>query len=362
MSEATEEPFAPIEGAKEPLWKRLLPIIFSLLLVVFIFGWVLPQFIDYDAVFRAIGEISVGEWLILLMVAAIRVVPEGWVYQASLPGLTWKQGASQFVVTQAINNVPPGGLDLIARFQMARSWGRSASAATTATIGSWFFVSFPKLLLPVIALLLLAMRRIQDDGIDFLAVIGLLAVGVLTLLVVLMMRSERFALWLGRTLGRLANFTVGLFRKKLSLDFEEQALEFRDETLGLVRKQWKQGFSAGIAAQIALFLVLLLSVYFVGLDNVDWVVVFAVFAVVAIVSTIPILNAPGIAEAVYIAILSTAVGEGSSDEVAAAVFVFRLLTWLLPIPIGGIVFSRWRTWARENSVGNATSSIDQAPG
>ena len=357
--EGTEEPFAPVEGAKEPLWKRLLPILFSLLLVVFIFGWVLPQFIDYDAVFRAIGEISATEWLILLAVAAIRIIPEGWVYQVSLPGLTWKQGASQFVVTQAINNVPPGGLDLIARFQMARSWGKSASAATTATIGSWFFVSFPKLLLPVIALILLDLGRIQDDGIDALAIIGLLAVVVLTVLVVFMMRSERFARWLGRTLGRFANFTAGLFRKELSLDFEAMALEFRDETLKLVRKQWKKGMSAGLAAQLALFFVLLLSVYFVGLSDVDWVVIFAAFAVVAVAGTIPLINAPGVSEAVYIGILTIAVGGGRPDQVAAAVFVFRLLTWLLPIPIGGIVFSRWRTWARKNPDG-LSESLDPA--
>ncbi len=31
---------------KGPLWKRLLPVVLGLVLVVVLFGWVLPQFID----------------------------------------------------------------------------------------------------------------------------------------------------------------------------------------------------------------------------------------------------------------------------------------------------------------------------
>jgi uncharacterized membrane protein YbhN (UPF0104 family) len=41
-------------------------------------------------------------------------------------------------------------------------------------------------------------------------------------------------------------------------------------------------------------------------------------------------------------VLSVAVGGGQADEVAAAVFVFRILTWIMPIPLGGLAYSRWR--------------------
>jgi uncharacterized membrane protein YbhN (UPF0104 family) len=116
----------------------------------------------------------------------------------------------------------------------------------------------------------------------------------------------------------------------------------RDDTFQLVRSRWKLGFPAGLCAQLAVFVVLLLSAFAVGLDGADWILVFAGFAVIAIVGTIPILNAPGIAEAIYIAVLSVAVGGGQADEVAAAVFVFRILTWIMPIPLGGLAYSRWR--------------------
>lgn len=337
-----------LTGAKEPLWKRSLPIVGSLLLVLFIFGYLLPQFVDYDAVFRAIGEISVSEWLLLLVASVLRVVPEGWIYQASLPGISTNQGITQFLVTAAVNNVPPGGLDLVARYQMARSWGVSASGATTATMGSWFFVSYPKLLLPVIAVVLLDIRRLGDATIDFLAILGLVVTIVLTVLFIIAMRSERFVLALGRLATRFTNWAMRLLRKGPSLDLEDMALRFRDDALSLVRKRWKYGFPAGMLAQLSQYAVLLLAISAVGLEEVDWVVAFAAFSVVAIVGTIPIANAPGIAEAIYIGILSWAVGGGMTDQITAAVFVFRLLTWVLPIPLGGLAYARWRTWVRKN--------------
>lgn len=49
------------DSNKTPLWKRLLPIVIGVGIMVFLFGWVLPQFIDYEAVFRAIGSISAFE-------------------------------------------------------------------------------------------------------------------------------------------------------------------------------------------------------------------------------------------------------------------------------------------------------------
>lgn len=335
----------PTVGSKEsaPLWKRVLPLVGALVIVVIIFGWVLPQFIDYDAVFRAIGEISGGEWLLLVLVGLLRIIPEAWVYQAALPGLTVKQGASEFLVVSALNNVPPGGLDLIARYQMSRSYGMDQATATTATMGTWFFVSYPKLMLPVIALVLLEIRHIRNDAIDTLALVGAIVIVVATGLVVLIVRSRKLAIAIGRRLGQLASYAARRTGRDLDIDFEARALEVRDDTFQLVRRRWRVGFPAGLAAQISVFVVLLLSAYAVGLDGADWILIFAGFAVIAIVGTIPILNAPGIAEAIYIGVLSVAVGGGQADEVAAAVFVFRILTWILPIPLGGLAYSRWRS-------------------
>lgn len=355
------------QSNKAPLWKRLLPIVISLAIVVFIFGWVFPQFIDYDAVFRAIGEIDVWEWIVLVVVTVLWFIPEGWVFVAAQPGLTTKQGTSLFLVSNTLANVPPGGLDLIARYQMARSWGYPASAATSGTVASWIFSNIPKLMMPVIAVFLLDLRRIRDDELDGLALLGLVVVVVGAVVLYLILRSPRLAIRVGQLLGRIVRRVAGWFRKEVETDFGELVLEFREQSQDVLKRRWHIGVAAGLAAQLVSFLVLFLALRFVGVgaDELHWTVAFAAFSVVAIATTIPIFNAPGIAEAIYITIFNSVAGEGSADAIAAAVFVYRVLTWLAPIPFGGIAFTRWRDQVRKSGDVDLLDAFDnpeEAPG
>lgn len=336
---------APIpEANKQPLWKRLLPIVVGVGIVAFIFGWVLPQFIDYEAVFRAIGNISATEWLILIVVSLLRFIPEGWIYAAAQPGLKLGQGVQLFLVSETLTNVPPGGLDLVARYQMSRSWGFSQSEATSATIASWVFVTLSKLLLPIAAVVFLAIRRIQDDDLDLLALVAVLLVVGGGAAIFVLLRSKRLASKAGELLGTIVRRVSGIFRREVKTDFCTLALEFREQSSELLRKQTPIGAVAGVSARVASFIVLLLAVRFVGLgaDQIDWTVAFAAFAVSMALTVVPIFNMPGIAEAVLIGTFNSVAGGGFADQIAAAVFVYRILTWLAPIPFGGLAFTRWR--------------------
>jgi uncharacterized membrane protein YbhN (UPF0104 family) len=338
----------PRPPEKQPLWKRLLPTVLGLGIVVFLFGWVLPQFIDYDAVFRAIGTISFFEWVVLLVVAAIRFIPEGWIYIAAQPGLTTRQGSQLFLVAETLSNVPPGGLDLISRFQMTRSWGFSAGSSTSATIASWVFSSLSKLVLPIFAVLFLAVREIQEDDLDALALLALVVVGIGTVAMVLVLRSPKLATWAGGFLGAIVGRVARLFRKEVKTDFRQLVHDFRDQASEVLRTRTHLGLLAGVAARTCAFIVLLLAVRFVGIPSaeVDWTVIFAAFSVVMVITVIPIFNLPGITELILISTLTRYAGDGFADQIAAAVFVYRLLTWLLPIPFGGIAFTRWRDGVR----------------
>jgi uncharacterized membrane protein YbhN (UPF0104 family) len=86
----------------------------------------------------------------------------------------------------------------------------------------------------------------------------------------------------------------------------------------------------------------------IGADDVPWTVVFAAFAFVMAVGVIPIFNLPGITEVILISTLTRYAGSGFSDEIAAAVFVYRILTWLLPIPFGGLAFNRWQSSVKKS--------------
>ena len=61
-------------------------------------------------------------------------------------------------------------------------------------------------------------------------------------------------------------------------------------------------------------------------------------AVVGIVALIPITpGAVGVTEVAYIGILTSIAGSGMSEQLTAAVMLFRIAQWLAPIPIGWVL-------------------------
>ena len=340
----------PAPAEKQPLWRRLLPLAVGVIIVVVLFGFVLPQFIDYEAVFRSIGAIEWWQWAILLVIAVLRFLPEGWVYVAAQPGLSTGQGVQLFLVAETMANVPPGGLDLISRYAMTRYWGFSAASSTSATIASWVFASLSKIVLPIIAVAFLAIDNIQEDELDALALLSLIIVVVAGVGIALVLRSPQLASWVGTLLGNVVRWVAGIFRKHVQTDFVKLLHEFRGQASEVLSTRTHVGAAAGLAARLAAFLVLIIAVRAVGVgeDQVPWTVVFAAFAFVMAIGVIPIFNLPGITEVILISTLTRYAGSGFSDEIAAAVFVYRILTWLLPIPFGGFAFNRWQDSVKES--------------
>ena len=348
MSGAGQVPGKGPVSEKAPLWRRLLPIIGGLVVVVVLFGWVLPQFIDYEAVFRSIGNIDAVEWLILIVVAAVRFMPEGWIYVAAQPGLSLGQGTQLFLVSETLANVPPGGLDLVSRYQMARSWGYPPSSSTSATVASWIFTTLGKLVLPIAAVAFLAIRRVRADELDALAAIAFVIVAVGAVGLYFVLRSPRLAGRVGELLGAAVHWVSGIFRREVKTDFRNLVLEFRVQSSDVLRRRTPVGFAAGVAARLVAFLVLILAIRFVGLEanQLHWTQVFGAYAFVVALSVIPIFSMPGLFEVVLIGTFNAIVGGEGTDQVAAAVFVYRILTWILPIPFGGFIFTRWRDRVR----------------
>jgi uncharacterized protein (TIRG00374 family) len=89
--------------------------------------------------------------------------------------------------------------------------------------------------------------------------------------------------------------------------------------------------------------VLLVCLRDVGVSEaeVGWAEVLAAFAFARLATAIPLTpGGVGFVEAVLITTLSAAGGD--RDQVAAAVLVYRALTWALPILVGSVCYLRWR--------------------
>ena len=63
------------ELAPRPLWRRLRRPALMIAALVLVFGWLLPQFIDYEEVWDALAELDAWEVAVLIGLGLARVPP-----------------------------------------------------------------------------------------------------------------------------------------------------------------------------------------------------------------------------------------------------------------------------------------------
>src|SRR4029453_9749810 len=129
-------------------------------------------------------------------------------------------------------------------------------------------------------------------------------------------------------------------------DWEREAVAFRAQAITLRGQRWHWVTLTTLASHLSLFLVLLLALRHVGVSEaeVSWVEALAAFALVRLLSAFP--TPPGGLGVVELGLAGGLILAGGDEaQVVAAVLVFRLLTFVLPIPIGALTWWLWRRGA-----------------
>jgi uncharacterized membrane protein YbhN (UPF0104 family) len=237
---------------------------------------------------------------------------------------------------------------------MLGSWGFTAGEATlyVGVTGIWNI--FAKLALPVVALALLVITGHTYPALVGAAIIGIgVLIGAVVLLT-LLFRSEAMARRVGEFVGRVVGAVKKPFRKQAPVGMGDKAVKFRRETIILVERRWLRLTWTTLLSHIALFFVLLLSLRHMGVSEQELpaVDVFAVFAFSRLLSAIPITpGGVGVIDLGYIGGLTTlAPDSGEKAAIVAAVLIFRVLTYGIQIPIGGVTYLIWRakrSWMRD---------------
>ncbi len=173
-----------------------------------------------------------------------------------------------------------------------------------------------------------------------LALVGLVVLAAAAVVLVSIVRSERLARRLGGWLDRVAQRIWRLFRKTPPTGIAERILDLRERSKAMLTQHGLLGFAAAVVAKLAWFVVLEVALWCVGVgpDVLPPSAALAAMAVVGIVSLVPITpGAVGVSEVAYIGILSSVAGSGMTDQVTAAVTLFRIAQWFAPIPIGWVL-------------------------
>ncbi len=341
---APAPPAAP-ESRKRSRRRQVIQVVVSLGIVVAVFIGVLPQVADFSRVWAAVRGMT-GTEVATLVIAALWNLTTYWYLQiAALPGLTLQQAAILTLSSTAISNTVPAGsaVGIGVSAAMLRSWQFPRSRVTLALLVSGIWNNLVKLVLPVVALAVLALQGEASAARVIAAAVGIGALVASIALFALMLRNERTAARLGLLAQRVTNAVLRLLRRPPAEGWDIATTRFREKTVGLLRTRWIALTATTLVSHLSLYAVLLLALRHVGISEreVGWAEVLAVFAFVRLVSAIPIT--PGGLGVVELALTAGLVAaDGPRPEVVAAILVYRALTYLLPVPLGVLTYAWWR--------------------
>ena len=338
-----------------PWWRsRWFQGLVSLVVVVLIFGFVFPKVADYSEVWNTIREMTGLELASLVPVGLWNLASYWPLLVAVLPGLLMREAALSNLGSTAIANTVPGGaaLGIAVTLSMLRSWGIPVPDVVLASVVSGVWNNFVKLGLPILALALLALTGSPGAGLVSAAVIGLVVLVVAIVLFALLLQSEGLARRIGALASAVAGFALRLVRRGPPRQWDERAVAFREQIIGLLTGRWGWITLATVLSHLSLFLVLLVALRNVGVseDEVSTAKALAGFAFVRLLSAIPITpGGVGVVELGLTAALATGLPAETRNQIAAAVLLFRAITWFLPIPLGAGCLLFWRantSWRR----------------
>ena len=324
-------------------------LVVSLVVVVAVFAGVLPQIADYGEAWLLVRSLTAPEAAVVGAVAVLNLASYAPLWMAAVPGLTWWRALMTDQASTAIANTVPIGFafGVGTTAAMFHSFGLSPSVITRGIALSGIWNNLVKLAMPVLVLGGLVLVRDAPAGLAVAAVLGVVVLLVVVGALVATLTHRGAGAAIAAAAERLATRVHG---RRGPRGWVARTERFRIDSLELLRHRWLWLTVAAVASHAALFVVLLTCLRVVDGrgSQVQWVVVLAVFSVTRLVTLVPITpGALGIAELSYVAGL-TAVGVGAAGA-AAAVFLFRVLTWFVPIPLG---LAAWLLWRR--GVGRVT--------
>ncbi|MGY1691099.1 flippase-like domain-containing protein [Geodermatophilus sp. SYSU D01105] len=347
-------------------WRRAVAPVLSLALAGAVLAWFLPQFTSVAAVWSSVRAMTGAEVALLGLVTVWNLATYQFLVVATMPGQTLRQATVATLSTTAVSNtvVAGGAIAVGLTYAMNSSWGFSRSRTSVSLLVSGLWNNFAKLALPVLALSLLAFRSAPGTGRVVAGLAGLAGLAVAVVLLGLLLHSRAAAARIGTAAGRAASALVRPFGRPPVHGWDRATTRFRDRTALLLRARWHWITLTTLVSHLSLFLVLLVALRVVGVpaDDVGVVEALAVFASARLLTAVPFTpGGLGVVEVALIAGLAAAGGDRAL--VAAAVLVYRVLTYVLPIPLGLGTYLFWRrnrSWRRPPNTAPRTALVPES--
>jgi glycosyltransferase involved in cell wall biosynthesis/uncharacterized membrane protein YbhN (UPF0104 family) len=324
------------------LWPRVRFLV-SWTLALVLVGVGLPRAVDvsWHGVVPVLHSLHWRALVGLVVLWFLGLFVHSFVLTAAAPSLTHRRALTLNVTGSAVSNVVPlggaAGVELNRR--MMRGWGIEAHAFAGYTFLTNLWDVLSKLMLPIVAVAVLAHSDETVTGpLRWAFIVGAVAFAVVAGLAVMLLGSVRWATLLGRLIQRtLHPFFSVLGRREP--DVVHALLETRRECGQLVANGWLR-MSLGITGYVALQCLLLgVCLQLTGAE-VTWADVLAGFAVERMLTVVPLTpGGVGVADLGLVGVL-LALG-GDPAGVTAAAVLYRGFVFAAEIPVGGGTLGLW---------------------
>jgi len=314
-------------------------------LVVGVVAFGLPRVADYGEVWDAITSLSTLGVAALSISAIVNLLTFAPPWMAAFPGLSFLHALVLSQASTAASSVLPGGdaVGIALSFSMLRRWGFTVEQVTVGSAATTVWNAFANVVFAVAAVAFLAIGGESHPLLTTAAVIGTAAVAVSIALFAIALHDDGNARLVGRIAQRLWNRIARLLRRMPADDWEERLVGFRREAVGLLQRRWLPLTLSTLAGHLTVFLVLLVALRALGVpsSDVSLAEVFASWSLIRIITTIPIT--PGGLGVVELGLTGALVSFGGERApVVAAVLLYRVLTYVPPIAVGGVCLLIWR--------------------
>ncbi len=318
-------------------------------IVIVTFAFVLPKIADYREVFDVVKTLT-WQWVVVLIGATVlNLITFAPPWMVTLPGLGFRQALAMTQASTALSIVAPGGaaIGMAGSWGMLRSWGFRSGAVTRAITLTGVWNQLANLVFPVVALFLLKANGGETALLGTAAFVGVVVLGVVVAVLVLVLYSDGLAHEVGDAVALMVSWALGRIRRGPVGWGGASFARFRAEAVDLLARRWHVLTLATLAGSMTVFLLLVLSLRAVGVpaSEVDIFEVFAAWSLVRIIGAIPIT--PGGFGIVELGLTTALVAFGGANAgVVAAVLIYRFLTVVPTLVLGGLAAITWQSHRR----------------
>jgi uncharacterized protein (TIRG00374 family) len=331
--------------------RRILSGVLSYGVVIAVFWFLFAKLSGSGNLGESLSLITAPQVIVICILGLVNLFTNLPPLAITLDGLRLREAGVTNTASAALSNtVPEGGAIATGlNFAMLRSWGFNLDNITSSFLTTGIWTNLVRYSLLAIALLVMSATGDAPASLIAIALVVALLVGGAIVLFGLILRSERFARRLGRFTGRVVRPFLKLFRRAPIDDMDDRMIVFRDQLVAMVRTRWHALTAAMIVSQLTACFVLGVAVRMQGFSNdtVSWARIVAAFGVMSLASLVaPTPGGLGVAEVTLLAVLGAGLPDSDANGLTAAILLFRIATWLLPIPIGAVSYLYWRKSTR----------------